>query len=198
MAKEKEVVNSTLTKTQAIVMRAICVALDMEISDKKLIGKKADLTDKDGKNLLKTEGVMDVPKVCRQLNREDLVVYRWNDDRSRTIEITEEGFKQLQCPIKERTFPAKKEKPATEAAKSAAKGKEAAKKEPPVVKAQGTAAENDEEEVPLVKKNTMMKNFLITFQGRKKIVKAKDQAEFDAMKDREPEEWLYLFVPEAK
>lgn len=195
--KTKEVVNSTLTKTQARVMMAICTALELEASDKKLIAKRdgekikgptANLSDAEGTILLKADGV-DIPKVCRQLHREDLVIYGWNDDRSRYVGITEEGFKQLQLPVRERTFPEKKE----------GEAKAPKEKKTKAQKAEGNLAaepnaEDEGPEMPVVKPNPLMKNFIVTYGGKKKIHKAKDQADFDELKKRTAEDWIPLFA----
>lgn len=206
MAKtEKEVVYSTLTKTQARVLNAIAAEIGMESTDKKIIAKRdgekikgpsATLIDKDGNPVVKVDGV-DIAKVCRQLHREDLVLYGWNEDRSRYIAITGEGFNQLQLPLKERTFPAKKEKAeGEEGAEKPKKEKKSKDKTPaPAAPAADEPQESadEEPEVPVVKPNPLMNNFIVIFRGRKKIHKAKDEAEFRELSKRAPEEWAYLF-----
>lgn len=177
---------STLTKSQNKVMMAICIALDIEPTDKALIttAKKpvlADLSDKDGKILLDAPGI-DVAKVCRQLHREELVVYGWNEDRSRFVGITEEGFKQLQLPVKEKAAPAPK---ADKPAKTTAADKV---KNPPAPVADDDSAE------PVIKPNPLMKNFIVMFKGDKKIFRAKDQAEFDVMKKWSSAIWAKKFA----
>lgn len=187
MAKEKTEPANTgvaaLTKTEARLMLGICSVLTMEPSDKKLVGKTASL--KAVQELLKE---VDVAKVSRKMHREELMTYSWNEDRTRNIGITEEGFKSLQLPPKEKKVPAPKEKAeSTEAGENKVKPAKAKTKEP------AAPALDAAEEMPEVASNVLMKKVVVSYKGKTLEFKAKDTAGFNLLKNRKAAEWIPEF-----
>lgn len=181
--------SSALTKTQARVMMGICTILDIDSTDKKVIGAIASL-----ETVQEAMKEIDVPKVSRQLHREELLTYTWNEDRTRNIGITAEGFKALQLPPKEKKVPAPKEP------KEKKEVSPAAKTEAGVNKAVGSAKKDAAKENTslTVAVNVLMKKFVLTYDGKAIEVKAKDAAEFAAMKAFKTADWMPYVLTKKK
>jgi DNA-binding MarR family transcriptional regulator len=182
MAKTKNTVQAVqLTKTEMAVMQAIAAK-----------GKIGALVDLD--LVAKEIPTIDAAKVSRKLKRAGLVEYIWNEDRSRSVSITELGQSSLELPVKEKAVKAaestaqKKEVAKTTKAPKAGKGSSIVVDIP---QAPEPCAAHDSEQEPefLVKSNPVTKTFTIMSEGVKYTTKAGSLADFKAMKEFTQEEW---------
>jgi hypothetical protein len=194
---------SNLTKTEMGVMEAIfsnpLKGKAFKSDNAKMIAVVADLSVVDAN----IDGI-DAAKVCRKLHRAGLITYAWNEDKSRSVAITQEGFDIIQLGVK-----VPKEKVAKEPKEKVAKEpKEKVSKEPkakvskskleddaPVDVDNMSEGQMDDHLLGVpkgfeVKANPVAKVFNVTFPDSKKYrLKVATAQEFKDVKSNSYQEW---------
>jgi hypothetical protein len=203
----KETKAVSLTKTEMTVMTAICSVTKKKVTDAKMVGTEAILEE-----VAKLTTGIDCAKVCRKLHRAGLVTYKWNEDKTRSVGVTEAGFEAMQVPVKVKAVKEPKAEGTAEAPKKGNKAKateqqtaEAPKKKGPVFSAPGSTAEEaeeseesaddllgEEDEEVTVTSNPVTKLFTITILGDRFTYKAKTLNAFKDLKKLSNEEWVEM------
>ncbi len=194
--KAEEVKSSFLTKTEFAVIQAIfenpLKGKAVKSTDIKMISVEADLSSID-----ETLDGVDAAKVCRKLHRAGLINYKWNEDKSRSVSVTQEGFDAIQLGVKiPKEKAPKAEKTVKEAKPKAEKKTKAVKETKPVEDMSEGQIDDELLGVPEgfeVKANPVAKVFNVTFSdGEKYRLKVQTAQEFKDVKENSFAEWEAL------
>lgn len=191
--------SSNLTKTEMQVAEAIIAnplkGKAVKSDNDKMIEAGADLATVDAS----LPGI-DAPKVCRKMHRAGLITYVWNEDKTRTVSITQEGFDAIQLGVR---VPKEKAPKAEKVVKEKApKAEKVAKEKEAPAKGKGSSkvavipevTEDDDnlDDTFDVKANPVSKTFTVTIEGKSYTLKVKTAQEFKDCKANSYEEWLDL------